>query len=320
MGQGGAAEIVVDADRVIIRWRESAERQSLAELGTKYLQEGDYEKGIGLLRRALERDSKEADALFNLGMALGDQGEAQEALELLERLVDVEPGYPGSWLALGVARARASQWEEAIRAFEEAVARDGQDGLARKNLGGALSQVGRLSDALEHLKAAVVLLPTDPQAWLNLGMNLEQSGVTKEAVVAYQRVMALAPGSQLSEAAELGRNRISTTSFRSASGGELGPDVVSFCGDALRLFKSQSPEEVQRITHEIATLGTKGLSLNDPSGKYTLRSLPGNFSGMQLLCIEFVGFKILDPTVDLGFDITAEYEEALRLQDEEPGA
>ena len=60
-------------------------------------------------------------------------------------------------------------------------------------------------------------------------------------------------------------------------------------------------------------LGPKGLSVADPSGKYTLRSLPGNFSGLQLLCIEYVGFKIIDPSVDIGFDIAAEYEEARRL-------
>ena len=63
-------------------------------------------------------------------------------------------------------------------------------------------------------------------------------------------------------------------------------------------------------------LGTKGLSVNDPSGKYTLRSLPGNFSGLHLLCLQYAGFKVIDPTVEIGFNITAEYEEARRLHEE----
>jgi hypothetical protein len=29
-----------------------------------------------------------------------------------------------------------------------------------------------------------------------------------------------------------------------------------------------------------------------------------------LLCIEYVGFKIIDPAVDIGFDLAAEYEAA----------
>lgn len=215
-------------------------------------------------------------------------------------------------MALSVAQSRAGRLEKTIRAFREAVTRDSQDGFARKNLGAALSQAERLDDSPGHLKAAVVLLPSDAQAWLNLAMNLEQSGEAAEAEIAYQRVMALAPGSQLSEKAELGRNRITTASFREA-GDNLRPDVLTYCGDAIRMFEGMPKEEVHRITVEIAMLGAKGLSVNDRSKKYTLRSILGNFSGLHLLCIQYVGFKIIDPSVDIGFDIAAEYEEALRL-------
>ena len=64
-----------------------------------------------------------------------------------------------------------------------------------------------------------------------------------------------------------------------------------------------SKEELQRTTLEIAMLGAQGFSVNDPSKKYQLRSLPGNFT---------VGFKIIDPTVNIGFDIATEYAEAQR--------
>ncbi len=37
-----------------------------------------------------------------------------------------------------------------------------------------------------------------------------------------------------------------------------------------------------------------------------LTSLPGLFSDLRLLCIKYVGFKIIDTSVDLGFDIAAE--------------
>ena len=310
-GQEGAAEIAVTADRVIIRWIETTCADSIAEQGANYLKQGNYDKGIAMLRLALERNPDDAAALFNLGMGLGDRDETGEALELLERLVAIEPDYPGAGVALGVAQARAGRWDEAIRAFREVVTRHPQNGLARKNLGAALSRTGKLDDAREHLKAAVVLLPSDAQAWLNLAMNLEQSGETAEAEIAYQRVMALAPGSQLSEKAELGRNRITTQSFRKLGG--FRPDVLTYCGEAFRMFEGMPKDEVQRIALEIAMLGTKGLSVNDPSVKYTLRSLPGNFTGLHLLCIQYAGFKVIDPSVDIGFDIAAEYEEARRL-------
>ena len=57
----------------------------------------------------------------------------------------------------------------------------------------------------------------------------------------------------------------------------------------------------------------KGLDINDPSEKYSITSIPGKFSGLQLLCIEYVGFKMIDPSLDIGFDLSKEYEAAKKI-------
>jgi Flp pilus assembly protein TadD len=312
VGQGGAAQIVVTETEVIIRWKEDAAPTPLAEQGAAHLREGDTDKGIALLRVALDRNPDDAGALFNLGMALGDRGETDEAITLLERLVYINPGHPKGWVALGVAYGRAGRWEDAIPALREAVSRNGQDGLARKNLGAALSQNGKLEEGLVHLKAAVVLMPEDAEAWLNLAMNLEETGETGEANIAYGRVNAIEPTGSLAERAEKARNRITNSGLHEAGGG-LRSDVLSHCAEALHVLEGMPKDRVQAITMEIAMLGTKGLSVSDTTAKHTLRGLPGSFSGLQLLCLEYVGFKIIDPAVDIGFDIAAEYEEARRM-------
>jgi hypothetical protein len=46
--------------------------------------------------------------------------------------------------------------------------------------------------------------------------------------------------------------------------------------------------------------------------KYRLKSLPGTFSGLQLLAYMYVGFKRLEPATDIGVDFAKEYEEALK--------
>ena len=315
VGQGGVAEVAVTHDRVIIRWKESDKSESLAVQGANHLKQGNSEKGIATLRLALQRDPADAGALFNLGMSLFEARHVGEALELLERLVAIAPDYPSAWVALGVAQSSFGEVGVAIQSFREALARYPQDPFAHKNLGAALSKSGQLDEARDHLKAAVALLPSDAKAWLNLAMNLEQSGVTAEAETAYQRVIVLDPGGHLAEKAEVGRNRITLVKFRKDGDG-LRPDVLTYCGDALHMFGAMPKEEVQRITLEIAMVGAKGLSVTDPSIKHQLRSLLGNFSGLHLICIEYVGFKIIDPSVDIGFDITAEYEEACRLREE----
>jgi hypothetical protein len=71
--------------------------------------------------------------------------------------------------------------------------------------------------------------------------------------------------------------------------------------------------EVQKIAFEIAMLGSRGRDVSDPAERYTLQSISGNFSGLNLLCIQYVGFQILDPSVDLGFDLSAEFQGALQI-------
>jgi hypothetical protein len=46
-----------------------------------------------------------------------------------------------------------------------------------------------------------------------------------------------------------------------------------------------------------------------------LTSLPGKFSGLNLLCMEYVGFPLLDPSINIGFDLSAEYAAARTMYD-----
>jgi len=70
---------------------------------------------------------------------------------------------------------------------------------------------------------------------------------------------------------------------------------------------------VQGIGFEIAAVSTKGINVNDPNSEYRLRSMPGTFTGLQLVCYEYVAFKQIAPHHDIGFDVSAEYEQALAL-------
>jgi hypothetical protein len=100
--------------------------------------------------------------------------------------------------------------------------------------------------------------------------------------------------------------------FRSL-GAHFRTDAFNYCLGALKRFAAMPKPEIQRITFEIAMLGASGLAVNDSAERYSLKSIPGQFSGLHLLCIEYVGFQVIDPTVDLGFDLSAEYAEARRV-------
>ncbi|HEX6383997.1 MAG TPA: hypothetical protein VF177_04945, partial [Anaerolineae bacterium] len=89
---------------------------------------------------------------------------------------------------------------------------------------------------------------------------------------------------------------------------------VMYCLSALQRFENMSREEIQQVAGEIALLGAGGLDYASPDKKYTLNSLPGEqFSGLQLMCLMYVGFKDIDPTLDLGIDLSQAYEAALKM-------
>jgi len=55
------------------------------------------------------------------------------------------------------------------------------------------------------------------------------------------------------------------------------------------------------------------LDINDPSTKYTLKSLPGEFSGLHLVSIMYAAFARTSPGTDVGIDLSSEYAEALKI-------
>ncbi len=56
------------------------------------------------------------------------------------------------------------------------------------------------------------------------------------------------------------------------------------------------------------------MDINDPDEKYSLKALPGKFSGLHLLAIMYAAFQQIDPTMDTGVDFAAEYKAATEMQ------
>ena len=89
---------------------------------------------------------------------------------------------------------------------------------------------------------------------------------------------------------------------------------VMYCIGALQRFENMSREDVLKIAGEIALLGQSGIDYTKPDRRYSLQSISGEqFSGLQLLCLMYVGFQKTDPTMDVGMDLKKAYELALTM-------
>jgi len=297
-----------------VTWQQDLQAQDPVLPIADMLNRGERAEGMLLLRLLLSDQPDNPYVLYNLGMALSDQGKLAEATALLSHLVEVDPSHVNGWVALGVALLRNGEDERGIEALEQAVALEPRNPWAQRNLGAALAEVGRVYTGIEHLREATELAPDDDLAWYGLGQALEQAGDDDEADKAYRRVLQIDEFGQAAGLAREGLTRIAERVLRANAVDGLRMDAVWYMVDALDAFEGMTPAEVQQVGFEAAMLGRRGLDLNKTEPRYTLRTLPGDYSALNVVAIMYAAFRQFAPETDLGIDLSREYQAAVAMR------
>jgi tetratricopeptide (TPR) repeat protein len=314
-GKGESALVTIDDDEITVL--TLPEGQTPFDFVMTMLQSRRFQEAIPYLESMTKSEPGNVDVLYNMGLAYSELGQLDEAIIRLKRAVQLAPRHSRAWTGIGVAYQRMGKPDQALAPLEQAVAADPTDGYGRRNLGALLMKVGRNAEALAHLRAARKALPHDAQTLFGLAAALESVGGddnVSEADELYQVVIERWPASPVAEPARAARTALAHKSMRSKVGGGLRPDVMMYIASALDTFAKMDVAKRRQITLEIALKGQTGLDMNDAEPKYTLKSLPGQFSGMHLISIMYVGMKELDPDMDPGVDLSAEYEAARLLR------
>ena len=314
-GKGGTTIVSVDDEEINVLTFEgdSDPLNFILEM----LQSGRIKEAIPFLESMTKSDPENVQVLYNLGIAYSETGQFDEAIIRLKKVVQIEPQHAHAWTGIGVAYQRMGKPEQALEPTKKAVAADPSDGYAQRNLGALLLGLGQVNEALAHLRAARSALPHDPQTTFGLAAALEESASAEnlaEADELYQVVVQRWPASNVAEQARQARTKLAHRSMRSNAVAGLRPDVVMYITDAFKTLAEAGAAKAQQIALEIALKGQGGLNINDPETKYTLKTLPGEFSGLQLVSIMYTAFKQIDPTVDAGIDLDAEYKVAIAMQ------
>jgi tetratricopeptide (TPR) repeat protein len=281
------------------------------------LQSGRIKEALPYLETLSKAQPKSVQVLYNLGIAYSELGQYDEAIIRLKRAVQLDPLHAHAWTGIGVAYQRMGKHALALEPMQKAVEAEPGDGYAQRNLGAILLRDGRSEEALEHLRAARRALPHDAQTLYGLASALETVGGednVNEADELYQVVIQKFPGAQVAELSREARTKLAHKSMRAKAEGGLRHDVMMYIAGALDTFEKVGPDKSRQITVEVAMKGQSGLDINDPEQKYTLTTLPGKFSGMHLVSIMYAGFKVLDPEMDAGIDLSAEYEAAKAMR------
>jgi tetratricopeptide (TPR) repeat protein len=273
---------------------------------------GNYSEGMVILQKLLQDDPDNVDILYNLGMCYSEMGVLSKSIELLEKSAELAPDHANTLVALGFSYFSQGSDEKAMEVLIKALVLEPDNYYALKNIGSLYNKQGEPYKALDSFKKADKSKPGSPDVLLGLGHTYEVLSDFKMAAVYYNRVKQSGATEVIVEKAVKGLNRIAVSQAK-PEGQESSDDVVMCLLKAIETFANMGTEKVKEIAFEAAMVGTNGLSINDPEKQYKLESMEGKFSGMQLLCFMFAGFKIIDNSLPPVADLETEYKAALKL-------
>jgi len=305
--------LTIGGTKIEVVWNDDLSKPDNLDKIAAILTQGNYLDGILLLEFFLSEDPNDPNLLYNLGMAYSDQNKLTHAIGLLSRLMNIQPEHVNGRVALGIALIRNDETAEGVRELQAATEQEPDNLWARRNLGAGLMKLKRYSEAVGHLHTATELSPQDQPAWYGYAQALEAVEDIEDADKAYIQTIELDGFSHVADLAREARSGIAKKSFRKITPGVLRTDAIMYCLGALEKFESMSADQVQKIGFEIAMLGTRGIDVNNADSRYTLKNLPGEFSGLHLLSLQYVAFKKIAPEQNIGFDLSAEFQAALKL-------
>ncbi len=138
-------------------------------------------------------------ALYNLGTSFMEAGDFAQASRELERAVHLAPKSAQARMNLAGARLLSREYPAAAEQYEAVLALDPPAVMAfRVKAATALGVIAigdeRYDDAEKYLMKALVLAPDDTDALFNLGVVCGKTKRYAEAMTAFNRVIQLSPG------------------------------------------------------------------------------------------------------------------------------
>ena len=263
-----------------------------------------------ILEELLSADPQDKDILYNLGMCYTELDEPDKAVKTLTECVRCYPNYSNAYVALGFAHSRLADFKKAKEYFLRALEIDPVNSFALRNLGSIYGNVNDYAKAIECFEKSFSINNEDQLTAYGLGYTYFQKGKPDKAVEYFKVAIALAESTKIAELAKELIRQIAEINLKAKG---FRTDAMFYCLGALQFFAGKDSEEIREVAFEISFKGTQGLDINDPDKKYTLETMEGSFSGLQLVSYMYVGFQIIDSSQDVGIDLSAEYQAALKL-------
>jgi tetratricopeptide (TPR) repeat protein len=156
-------------------------------------QGGNTREARRLYEQALRAAPRNADALHLLGLTWLDEGQAERGLQLIRRAIAYRPDYLEAINNIAIELAKLDRHAEARGFLEKALALNPAQPDIHYNLGRSLNALGAFDAALASYDRALALRPGHAETWNNRAVTLLALKDTDGAIASCDRAVALRP-------------------------------------------------------------------------------------------------------------------------------
>lgn len=154
---------------------------------------GNLRQAEAIYRQILQVAPDHADAWHLLGVVAYQEGDFERAIEAIGKAIQTRPAVPAFHRNLALALQARGRYAEAASHFQEALHTEPANADTHNSLGNVLQELGRPEEAEAHFREAIRLQPTFAEAFNNLGNVLHDQGRLAEALAAYREALRLRP-------------------------------------------------------------------------------------------------------------------------------
>ena len=173
------------------------------DLGLVYMSKYRYDLAEKHFKKAIQLKPDYAAAKNNLGtvyLAMENWHVAIATFQSIEgNLLYATPHYPLS--NLGLAYYNLAEYESAEKYYLRALDLEPRFAIALRGLGRTYIAMGRIPQAVSVLEKAVREAPVWPDLYLDMGTAYRMAGQYTKALLAFNKVVELAPDSEVAEKA-----------------------------------------------------------------------------------------------------------------------
>ncbi|MDE1176067.1 MAG: protein kinase [Edaphobacter sp.] len=163
-------------------------------LGLISVQEGDSQRAVRLLKRAISADPNDSDTLSWYSAVCGLSGKAHAAMPLARRILDIDPLTPVYRFIPGLLSLMGGEFADALPSFDDAIRLDPTNAMLLWCRGQILALLRRNDEAVAQMRAIDEMHPghffsqigtvmqaalTGDREWMDRAMTPELSQITE---------------------------------------------------------------------------------------------------------------------------------------------